>query len=300
MAEGGDLDFDPLGEGKIDINDFNDDDLAPLLPQQQETQESWRSRFSKYITKRNVHINDSELDSFSKGEDESAHDWGNRIRKNVVEEIQMERLDKIGEAENRIRSKYPNWNPRGSNFSFTMDEYGRVIVELRNKGAKKYSLLDEYDKLPNTIKADLGKSRDDIEERDAIKNQLDGLFPENKINNEFDFRYNGGVIEITHDGLRNWHSLYNKNVEINRSLPKTVRSALGDEANVIQDRNEAINNKRSEQISALETTRAVIEDDDTPSVIKEKEERNVMVNEQIQGLEQEIAQLEERNEEMKK
>ena len=32
MAEGGrDLDFDPLGEGKIDINDFNDDDLQPLF-----------------------------------------------------------------------------------------------------------------------------------------------------------------------------------------------------------------------------------------------------------------------------
>jgi disulfide oxidoreductase YuzD len=112
MAEGGDIDFDPLGEGKIDINDFGDDDLTPLLPRKGETQETLRTRFRKYFSRRNVRMSDSKLDSFNKEKDESDRDWGNKIRKNVLEEIQMERLDMKADAGNRIKRVYPNWDPK--------------------------------------------------------------------------------------------------------------------------------------------------------------------------------------------
>jgi archaellum component FlaC len=262
MAEGGDLDFDPIGEGKIDINDFNDDDLKPLLePTDDSGGESWRSRFRKYFSRRNVNVNESELDAFRKGENESDHDWGNRIRKNVVEEIQMERLDMKAKAGNRIKHLYPNWDPKESKFLFTLDEYDRVTAKLKtsNQRAKSY-LLEDYKNLPDTIKENLGHDTNEIAEFNEIKGNIDGMFPNNKLNNtltdksgiEYDLQYDeDGEIEITRDGLGSWYKLYNKNGEINKRLPKAIKTVLGDEAKVIIDRNEAAVVAKDEEISEL-------------------------------------------------
>jgi FtsZ-binding cell division protein ZapB len=301
MAEGGDLDFDPIGEGKIDINDFNDDDLQPLL-EPTAGEESWRSRFRKYFGRRNVHItDDSKLDAFRKGENESKRAWGNRIRKGVAEEIQMERLDEINEADNKLRNSYPNFDPSKANFFFKIDEYDRVNVRLKNKGAKTYILPDDYSSLPNSIKERLGHSADEIRVYKEIKAHIDGIFPNNELSNtlndkdgliEYDLQYNeNGEIEITIDNLDNWYFLHNKNGEISKKLPKAIKTALGEEANVIQERNE-------NTILANQDTIAVHERNVVEEMKKKLDEIHQAVSEAnrvIERLRVENKQLRERN-----
>jgi hypothetical protein len=105
-----------------------------------------------------------------------------------------------------------------------------------------------YDKLPDKSRENLEHDATEIAEFNEIKAQIDGMFPNNTLNKvltdesgvvEYDLRYDeNGEIEITRDGLHNWHVVYDKSGKVKKSLPKSIKTALGEEAEVIIDRNE--------------------------------------------------------------
>jgi hypothetical protein len=296
MAEGGDLDFDPIGEGKIDINDFGDDELEPLFVKPKESIKTWWARFRKYFSKKGITLDDDRLLDYKRLRGETIDDWSNKVRANVREEIPLERLRKKGEAENVIKSRFPNWNPKESAFFFTIDEYGQAIVRLRYKGAKVYA-LDDYGSLPNTIKENLGKSRAEIEENNEIWDKINGLFPENKIDESFNFRYNAGVMEITHDTGKNWQKMFNKNGEVNGNLQKVIKDALGDTADVIQARNDDMISENESEISELSERKDLIEDNieylTEKTNVNELRERKVVIERRIRDSESSITTMDD-------
>ena len=68
----------------------------------------------------------------------------------------------------RIKRKFPNFNPANSSFTASIDDYDRIIVKLKRLGGRPVSLFKANDKLndklPKTIKESLGPPADKIVE----------------------------------------------------------------------------------------------------------------------------------------
>ena len=76
------------------------------------------------------------------------------------------REDRVDNAWERIREKYPKVNPVNTSFTADIDEYDRVTVRMKRKGGKSYPLFksdgETNDKLPKTIKESLGPSAEKV------------------------------------------------------------------------------------------------------------------------------------------
>ena len=89
------------------------------------------------------------------------------------------RGENVDTAWDRIKRKFPKFNPANSSFTARVDEYGRVMVRLKRLGGRPVSLFKAdgklNDKLPKTIKESLGPPADKIvetnEEGIAIRNK---------------------------------------------------------------------------------------------------------------------------------
>ena len=80
------------------------------------------------------------------------------------------RENDVEDAWERIREKYPKVNPANSSFTSDIDEYDRVVVRMKRKGGKSYPLFkpdgELNEKLPKTIKENLGPSAEKVIETD--------------------------------------------------------------------------------------------------------------------------------------
>lgn len=78
----------------------------------------------------------------------------------------IRREERMENAWDKIREKYPNINPAKSPFTATLDEYGNVAVKLKRMGGKSYPLFDAggelNEKLPSSIKKSLGPSAEEV------------------------------------------------------------------------------------------------------------------------------------------
>ena len=76
------------------------------------------------------------------------------------------REERVENAWERIREKYPNADPANSSFTASIDEFDRVTVRLKRQRGKSYPLFkpdgQPNDKLPKTIKDSLGPSADKV------------------------------------------------------------------------------------------------------------------------------------------
>ena len=251
MAEGG---YDPDG---IDFEGSGDDinqpitqsDIEELLPREEKPTKSWRNKFRDFFNKRGVSINKDTADDLFIKKGESKTDWTGR----VYEQLELEDLStkkkkerkqrerKITTAARRIHKLYPEWNSKKSSFLFSIDEYDQVEIKLKAKGGKIYHLSGGQwsDSLPNSISNNLGRTVDQIREFNAVKVELAGLYPNNKITleNGFDLRYNLDKIEITHDDSELWYSLFNKSGSLHGNLPSIIKQNIGESARNLLDKN---------------------------------------------------------------
>jgi len=156
------LDFDPLEGGSADINDtITDDDMQELLPQQKETRQTWWERTKERFSRRG--ISKERGYKLFKNSDESNEDWEGRVREDIeMVDLGKHHEEKVEEAWDIIKSKYPNINPKNAPFTTTIDEYNRVIVRFNRRGGKGHVLFNEEgelnDKVPKTIVNYLGDS----------------------------------------------------------------------------------------------------------------------------------------------
>ena len=78
----------------------------------------------------------------------------------------IRREERIDDAWERIREKYPKVNPANSSFTSDIDEYDRVVVRMKRKGGKSYPLFkpdgELNEKLPKTIKESLGPTAEKV------------------------------------------------------------------------------------------------------------------------------------------
>ena len=78
----------------------------------------------------------------------------------------IRREERIDDAWERIRDKYPKVNPANSSFTSDIDEYDRVVVRMKRKGGKSYPLFkpdgELNEKLPKTIKESLGPTAEKV------------------------------------------------------------------------------------------------------------------------------------------
>ena len=78
----------------------------------------------------------------------------------------IHREERVEEAWERIREKYPKVNPFKSPFTADIDEYDRVVVRLKKQSSKPHLLFktdgQPNDKLPKTIKESLGPTAEEV------------------------------------------------------------------------------------------------------------------------------------------
>ena len=287
-------DLDPLSpEGQEDINDVINDEYDSLIPKDDESGQSFYSRMKQKFGDRYKYAINRVNDLFksrNKGQNIPVY-----MELENMEDLK-EKEANIAEAEQLIKNQYPEWDPHKSTFLFNLDEYGRVEIRLHAKSSKIY-YLGGLKNAPKTITDNLGAPIDDIKEHKMIKTQIDGLFPENTINDDFNLRYgNDNRIEINVKGKDSWHSIYKKDGTLNKNMPNVARIALGKEADTIITENESKVKKNSDKISTLKERIEDINEDDTQDVIRAKEKLNETIEEQIQELEQEQERLREQNE----
>ena len=264
--DGVDIDFDPLTEeGKTDINTQVEDEYDSLLPTEGETNESIFSRFKARFGRGFRYALNRFNKSFRiRNNDNSMPQYMELEQMNNI----AEREERINEAENNLSDRYPEWDPSKSAFLFTIDEYNRVEVRLKSKGAKAYHLFNGgWDNaLPKTILDNLGMTADDFRESINGKEELDSRYPENTLSREngYSYRYTLGKLEITHTKLGGWHKVFNSENEINEKLPKSITDVLGREAvdiadektNEILEIDKKLERIDEEQIDTVETREA--------------------------------------------
>ena len=80
----------------------------------------------------------------------------------------IEKESKRDDAWDRIKRKFPNFNPANSSFTARIDDYGRVMVKLNRLRGRSISLFkadgEINNKLPKTIIDSLGLPADKIVE----------------------------------------------------------------------------------------------------------------------------------------
>ena len=78
------------------------------------------------------------------------------------------REENVDTAWDRIKRKFPNFNPANSSSTASIDDYDRIIMKLKRLGGRPVSLFKAdgklNDKLPKTIKESLGPPADKIVE----------------------------------------------------------------------------------------------------------------------------------------
>ena len=83
------------------------------------------------------------------------------------------REERVENAWERVKRKYPNADPVNSSFTADIDEYDRVTVRMKRKGGKSYPLVKSdgqpNDKLPKTIKDSLGPTAKKVIEVNEIE-----------------------------------------------------------------------------------------------------------------------------------
>ena len=94
-----------------------------------------------------------------------------------------ERELNMGEAMEKIRAKYPNFDPSKSPFIAKIDDFGQVFVQLIRKGNVKYHKFfgsngEVHSKLPKTITDALGPKVEDVvmANEDKIKSTKEKIF----------------------------------------------------------------------------------------------------------------------------
>ena len=75
-----DPDFDPIGEGKIDINDEITDEDINLLPTQRRFTKNWKKKIIDLFKSKKMELSEQESRGLFKKKTESFKRWGDRIR----------------------------------------------------------------------------------------------------------------------------------------------------------------------------------------------------------------------------
>ena len=80
----------------------------------------------------------------------------------------IQREGKRDDAWDRIKRKFPNFNPANSSFTASIDKFNRVVVKLNRTGEKYHPLFSSdgevSNKLPKSITDNLGESAENIVE----------------------------------------------------------------------------------------------------------------------------------------
>ena len=78
----------------------------------------------------------------------------------------IQREERVEEAWERVKRKFPKVNPVKSPFTADIDEFDRVVVRLKKQSSKPHLLFKSNgelnDKLPKTIKESLGPSAEEV------------------------------------------------------------------------------------------------------------------------------------------
>lgn len=239
--EGGEIDFDPLTEeGQVDINNDIDNEYERLLPRDGEKGDDffqrlrskfktgWRyaaNRLQEVFRERNGGANAPIYLQLINSDYDAEQNYSSS---NPTYEDRKAAQDRAHEA---ISEEYPRWKPKG-NFTFGEDEYGRTTLRL-NKKNSTIRYLDNPRNFSNTIKEELGPSRETLENYREVREKFEDLFDQNKLDDEyggqFDIRVGAGDrLEIVNTAKKgNWAPVFNLDGKVNGRLSKAIRDVLG-------------------------------------------------------------------------
>jgi hypothetical protein len=167
----------------------------------------------------------------------------------------------------RIKHKYPNWRPKGSNFLFKTDPDSNDILLHKKVGGKKWVSIDDP-KLSSEISDNLGPSTLEIRLYNDAKEIIDYRYPNNKFTTAYpgredvDVKINdSGKIKVYSPKINKWYNLLNNDEKTqNGHLPNDIKEALGDTAEVITAQNEDFIDEKHKEFIELKINEDSIEE----------------------------------------
>ena len=270
-----DTDFDPT-----DLDQTVDDERDQLLKQDGETDKSWMSRLKERFKKNYAYVINY-LAKTSKGSVPVYLKMANLSEREASRDESEENIDKL----------FSKWDKK--KVFHRVDEYGVTEVSLQRKGGKWWRLETyedlEVPKFPKTLKKLFIRSTADDREYEECKEEIDGLYPENKLpdtwNGNLDIGWDEGKLSIYDKASKKWNKM--------DALPAHLKTLLGKPAEEILEEGDKEIAANEEQLQHIEPQVVVINkqiEEDNQSITSydsQLEELNRQANDAPDGDQQE-------------